>query len=212
MRLETPDDYRETENVMREAFWNVYSPGCSEHYLLHVMRGVPEYVPELAFLAVAGGRIVGAVAFLKSWILTDDGRRCEVLSMGPIAVLPEYQRTGIGRKLIAKARSVAAGMGHRAILLCGNPDYYPKVGFVAAGQYGIRTSENKYFAALHVCPLYAGALDGLAGRYYENEIYNVPPGEVEEFDRLFPEKERLEDTPSQKRFKEICAMQRDYEL
>ena len=210
IRLEQPADYREAEQVTREAFWNHYSPGCTEHYLLHIMRDSPRFVPELDFVAVADGRVVGSVVFMKSFILGDDGKRYEVLSMGPIAVLPTFQRKGVGRMLIEHARAAAKDSGYRAILLCGEPRYYTKVGFTAAEQFGIRTSENKYFAALHVCPLYADALNGVAGRYFEDELYNVDEAAAEAFDAGFPPKERLSGTPTQRRFEEVFAMQRDY--
>ena len=209
IRLEQPADYRETEQVVREAFWNYYSPGCTEHYLLHIMRGSPRFVPELDFVAVADGRIIGSVVFMKSFIWGDDGKRYEVLSMGPIAVLPAYWRKGVGRRLIEHARTSAQEAGYRAILLCGEPRYYTKVGFTAAEHFGIRTSENKYFAALHACPLYPDALKGVAGRYFEDEIYNVDEAAAEAFDAHFPPKERLSDTPTQRRFAEVFAMQRD---
>lgn len=210
LRLEQPSDYRTSENVMREAFWNVYSPGCSEHYLLHIMRRSPNYVKELAYVAVLDGKIVGLVAFMKACILTDGGRKVDVLSMGPIGVLPECQNMDIGRRLIEQAKEEAARLGYRAILLCGEPRYYSKVGFVAAEQYGVRTAENKYFAALQVGSLYDGALDGASGRYFEDEIYNVDEAQVAAFDSLFPAKERIEGTPTQRRFAEVCAMQRDF--
>lgn len=209
IRLEQPTDYREAEEVMREAFWNYYSPGCTEHYLLHIMRDSPHFIPELDFVAIADGRIMGSVVFLKSFILGDDGNRYEVLSMGPIAVLPASQRKGVGRMLINHARNVAAANGYRAILLCGEPRYYTKVGFTAAEQYGIRTSENKYFAALHVCPLYADALKDAAGRYFEDEIYEVDERAARAFDADFPPKERLSGTPTQRRFEEVLAMQKE---
>ena len=210
IRLEQPADYRETEQVMREAFWNYYSPGCTEHYLLHIMRGSPNFIPELDFVAVADGKIIGSVVFLKSFILGDDDKRYEVLSLGPIAVLPAYWRTGIGRMLIGHARAAAQASGHRAILLCGDPRYYTKVGFTAAEQFGIRTSENKYFAALHACPLYPDALKGVAGRYFEDEIYNVDETAAKAFDAHFPPKKRLSGTSTQRRFEEVFAMRRDY--
>ena len=144
LRLERPEDYRESEEVMKEAFWNHYTPGCDEHYLLHIMRDSPNFVPELDYVAISEGKIVGIVVFLKSFILADDGSKKEVLSMGPIAVLPQYQRMGIGRKLITHTCDLATQMGYRAILLCGEPNYYSKVGFVAAEQFGIRTAENKF--------------------------------------------------------------------
>ena len=92
IRLEQPSDYRETENVVREAFWNRYSPGCMEHYLLHVMRGSSNFVHELNYVAVSEEKVIGEVAFQKAFIVGDDGTRHEVLSMGPVA-LPR-QRCG----------------------------------------------------------------------------------------------------------------------
>lgn len=112
--------------------------------------------------------------------------------------------------LIGHARAAAQASGHRAILLCGDPRYYTKVGFTAAEQFGIRTSENKYFAALHACPLYPDALKGVAGRYFEDEIYNVDETAAKAFDAHFPPKKRLSGTSTQRRFEEVFAMQRDY--
>lgn len=210
IRREQPADYREAERVTREAFWNYYSPGCTEHYLLHIMRNSPSFIPELDFVAVTDGKIIGSVIFMKSFILGDDGHRHEVLSLGPIAVLPAFQRQGVGRKLIEHARAAAQEAGYRAILLCGDPAYYSKNGFTAAEQFGIRTSDNKYFVALQACPLYTDALKGVAGRYFEDEIYQVDEAAAMAFDAGFPQKERRSDTPTQRRFEKIAAMQRDY--
>ena len=107
IRLERPEDYHAAEELMREAFWNVYEPGCSEHYLLHIMRKAPCFVPELDFVAEADGRVVGQVVFVKARILGDDSKCYEVLSLGPIAVYPSLQRKGIGRALIEHARNAA---------------------------------------------------------------------------------------------------------
>lgn len=140
IRLEQTSDYRETEEVVREAFWNVYSPGCTEHYLLHTMRGSSGFVRELDFVAESGGRIIGAAVSQKGYILGDDGNRYGVLTLGPIAVLPSFQHRGTGRALIEHTRAAAAEKGYRAILLCGDPEYYRNVGFTAAEHYGIRMS------------------------------------------------------------------------
>ena len=210
IRLEQPADYRETEEMVREAFWNLYSPGCSEHYLLHVMRNSPGFVHELDFVACSEGRIVGSAVFMESYILGDDGARHGVLTMGPLAVLPSMQRKGIGRMLTGHARTAAAEKGFRAIILCGDPGYYRKIGFTEAERYGIRTSGNKYFAALHVCPLREDAMTGLSGRYFENGIYSVDDAEAAAFDRQFTSRELIAGTPSQKRFEEVLAMQKDY--
>ena len=209
LRTTQPADYLDTEHVTREAFWNQYAPGCCEHYLLHTMRQAPAFMRELDFVAVAEGRIVGNAVCVKASILTDGGQRYnDVLTLGPISVLPAFQRRGIGRKLITHTRTVATSMGYRAILLCGDPAYYTQVGFTAAECFGIRTSDNLYAAALHACPLYEGALADAAGRYYEDSLYYIDLTLAETFDRQFPPLEKLEGTPSQKRFEKIVAMQK----
>ena len=143
LRIEQSSDYHETENITREAFWNHYSPGCDEHYLLHIMRNHPKFVPELDIVAEHNNKIVGNVVCLKSFIMADDGNQYEVLSLGPISVLPEYQQQGIGGRMIALTKKLASEMGFRAILLCGDPDYYLRQGFIPAETLGIRTEDNK---------------------------------------------------------------------
>lgn len=208
LRLQQPADYRETEIVTREAFWNHFSPGCNEHYLLHIMRGSPAFLPQLDVVAVHNGRIVGNIVYMKAVIQGDDGKAYEVLSLGPISVLPEYQRKGVGRKLIAHTRRLACKMGFRAILLCGDPAYYGRQGFEAAERFGIRTADNMYAAALQACELYENALSGIKGRYIEDAVYEVDETAAAVFDRDFPAKEKISGTPSQKRFEEIVAMQK----
>lgn len=208
LRTEQPADYRETENVTREAFWNHFSPGCNEHYLLHVMRDNPAFVPELDLVAEYDGRIVGNVVCMKGVIQGDDGVKYEVLSLGPISVLPEYQRKGIGGRLIGRTRELAREMGFRAVLLCGDPDYYLYQGFVPAELLGIRTADDMYAMALHVCELYEGALSGVRGRYVEDSAYEVDEAAAEVFDREFPAKEKVRGTASQARFDEIVVVRR----
>lgn len=208
LRTEQITDYKETEFVTREAFWNHYTPGCCEHYLLHVMRGSPRFVKELDFVAVSDGKIIGNIVYMKSFIEADDGKEYEVLTMGPISVLPDFQRRGIASRLIEHTRALAAQMGFRAILLCGDPLFYSRVGFLPAEDFGIRTADNTYFRALHVCGLYDGSLNGLRGRYFEDEIYNIAPAKAADFDKGFPYKPIVTGTPSQKRFQEVAAMQR----
>lgn len=208
LRTEQPADYRETENVTREAFWNHFSPGCNEHYLLHVMRDSLAFVPELDLVAEHDGRIVGNVVCMKGVIQGDDGVKYEVLSLGPISVLPEYQRKGIGCRLIGRTRELAREMGFRAVLLCGDPDYYLYQGFVPAELLGIRTADDMYAMALHVCELYEGALSGVRGRYVEDSAYEVDEAAAEVFDREFPAKEKVRGTASQARFDEIVVVRR----
>lgn len=208
LRQEQPADYSETENVTREAFWNHYSPACSEHYLLHIMRDCPAFVPELDVVAVCDGKIVGNVVYMKSVIRADNGNSYEVLSLGPISVLPEYQRKGIGGRMIEYTRDIARRMGFAAILLCGDPDYYSRQGFLSAETFGIRTEDNMYADALQVCPLCENAMSGMKGRYIEDSIYQIDESAASDFDKHFPPKEIIVGTPSQKRFDEIVVKRR----
>lgn len=205
IRREQPADYATVEQVVREAFWNVYTPACTEHYLLHIMRDHPAFVPELDMLALVGEKIAGSVVYMRSFILACNGIRYETLTLGPIAVLPEYQRQGVGRSLISQSRELARRMGFRAILLCGDPDYYLGQGFVPAETYGICNSEGLYMEGLHACELYEGALADAGGRYHEEDIYNVDEAAAQAFDRQFPPKEIVVGTPSQRRFAEVVA-------
>jgi len=196
LRIEQSSDYHETENITREAFWNHYSPGCDEHYLLHIMRNHPKFVPELDIVAEHNNKIVGNVVCLKSFIMADDGNQYEVLSLGPISVLPEYQQQGIGGRMIALTKKLASEMGFRAILLCGDPDYYLRQGFIPAETLGIRTEDND------------NALANVKGRYIEDKIYQIDKSAANEFDKRFPPKEIVVGTPSQKRFNQIVVMQK----
>lgn len=207
-RTEQHSDYSETEHVVREAFWNHYSPGCCEHYLLHIMRDNPAFVPELDIVAECDGKIVGNTVCLKSVIKADNGKKYEVLSLGPISVLPGYQRKGIGGKMIERSKAIARQMGFRAILLCGDPEYYLKQGFIPAETRGIRSADNMYVTALHACELYPDALADAAGCYFEDPVYEIDEAKSAEFDKQFPYKELVSGTPSQLRFEQIVAMRR----
>jgi len=211
LRLETPNDYSAVENLTREAFWNLYFPGCNEHYLVHILRTSDVFVPELDFVAVVDDRIVGNIMYATSDIICDDGTKHEVLTFGPLCVLPEYQRQGIGAALVNHTKAVAAEMGYKAIFIYGDPEIYRHVGFVPAEDHQIRTKDNMYAAALQVYELQKGALTGIKGRFVEDAVYEVSEEATGEFDAQFPEKEKLSGTDSQKRFLELITMRRSPE-
>ena len=115
IRPESPNQFREVEALVREAFWNVYTPGCTEHYLLHVMRRSPNFVCELSLVALEDKAIVGQIAFTRAWIACDDGQNRQVLTLGPLSVHPAHQRKGIGKSLIERACAKACDMGFAAV-------------------------------------------------------------------------------------------------
>lgn len=208
-RPEQPSDYRETENITREAFWNHYEPGCNEHYLLHIMRENSAFVPKLDIIAIYDGKIVGNAVYCKSIIKADNGNEHEVLGLGPISVLPEYQNNGIGRRLIQYTRQIAKDMGFRAVFLYGDPEYYSRHGFVSAESFDIRTADNMYAEALQFCELYENALSDITGCYFEDKVYEIDTVAAAEFDKDFPLKGKVEGIPSQKRFLELVASRRE---
>lgn len=208
LRAERPQDYRETEDVTREAFWNNYAPGANEHYLLHTMRDDPAFLPELDIVALHEGKIVGNVVCVKAAVEGDDGKGYEALTLGPIAVLPEYQGQGIGGMLMEHVKGIARDHGYRAIFLLGDPEYYSRFGFVPSERYGIRMADDTYMAAHQVFELFEGALEGMWGRYFEGSVYEVDDAAAAEFDKGFPSKEKVAGTPAQKRFEELAAMKK----
>ena len=206
IRLEKPEDYSEVEQLTREAFWNLHEPGCCEHYLVHKLHSSDVLIPELAFVATDGEQIVGNILYSKSTIILDDWNKLEVLTFGPVSVLPAYQRKGIGSALINHTKHIAADMGYPAILIYGDPAYYSRVGFFPAEDYGIKTADGRYAAALQVCVLSEEAFSAVHGRFVEDSIFDINEEEAVNFDKGFPFKEKMSGTDSQKRFLEILSM------
>ncbi len=194
IRSEKTSDHRNTEDLVREAFWNVYRPGCSEHYVLHVLRDDPAFVKELNFVMEQHGRLIGQNIFVRTVINADDGRDIEVLTMGPICISPELQHKGLGRALLDYSVKKAREMGFGAVLFEGNINFYGKCGFDYARKFGIRYldlpdgADQSFFLCKE---LEEGFLDGVTGVYRTPQGYYVPDEEVEEFDKSFPPKQKL---------------------
>ena len=194
IRLEKKEDYRAVENLVRESFWNVYRPGCSEHYVIHVLRDEPAFVKELDFVMEQDGRLIGQNMFMRTIIEADDGRVIDVLTMGPICITPELKRQGCGKALLDYSLEKAAELGFGAVLFEGNIDFYGKSGFDYAGKFGIRYHDLPEGAnsSFFLCKeLVTGFLDGITGVYQTPQGYYVSDEEVDEFDRDFPFKEKL---------------------
>ncbi len=193
-RLEKKEDYRAVENLVRESFWNVYRPGCSEHYVIHVLRDDPAFVKELDFVMEEDGRLIGQNMFMKTFVDADDGRKIPVLTMGPICIAPELKRRGYGKALLDYSLEKAAAIGFGAVLFEGNIEFYGKSGFDFASRFGIRyhdlpeDADSSFFLCKE---LIAGYFDGITGVYRTPEGYYVKDCDVEEFDREFPPKEKL---------------------
>ena len=194
IRLEKKEDRSEVENLVREAFWNVYRPGCSEYLVIHMLRDDPAFVKELDFVMEQDGRLIGQNMFMETIIASDDGRVIPVLTMGPICITPELKRRGYGKKLLDYSLEKAAALGYGAVLFEGNIGFYGKSGFDYAGKFGIRyhdlpeDADASFFLCRELIP---GYLDSVTGVYQTPQGYYVSDEDVEEFDKSFPPKEKL---------------------
>ena len=194
IRLEKAEDYREVENLVRESFWNVYRPGCSEHFVIHVLRDDPAFVKELDFVMEQNGVLIGQNMFMRTVINADDGRVIPVLTMGPIGITPELKRKGYGKKLLDYSLEKAAAMSFGAVLFEGNIGFYGHSGFTYARSFGIRYhdlpegADDSFFLCKELIP---GFLDGITGVYQTPRGYYVDDADVEKFDQAFPHKEKL---------------------
>ena len=191
IRKETPADHREVENLIRESFWNVYRPGCLEHFVIHELRNDPAFVKELDFVMEQDGRIIGQNMFMRAEILADDGRKIPIMTMGPICIANDRKRQGYGKKLLDYSLEQAAALGCGALCFEGNIRFYGKSGFGYAREKGLRYrglpagADDSFFLCRELIP---GYLDGITGEYGPPRGYFVDEKRCEEFDRQFPPK------------------------
>ena len=194
IRLETPADHAEVENLVRESFWNVYRPGCLEHYVLHCLRRDKDFVPELDFVMEQDNRIIGQNIFVRACINADNGKQIPIMTMGPICIATDLKRKGYGKILLDYSMEKAKEMGAGALCFEGNIDFYGKSGFTYASEYGIRYhglpegADDSFFLCKELIP---GYLRGVTGEYTPPQGYFVDEDEAEAFDKGFSYKEKL---------------------
>ena len=194
IRNEKLEDRPAVENLIRESFWNVYRPGCLEHYVIHKLRDDEAFVPELNFVMVLDGKLRGQNMFMRANIKSDDGRDIPIMTMGPICIAPELKRKGYGKILLDYSLEKAKEHGCKAVCFEGNIDFYGKSGFIYAFDFSIRYhglpdgEDSSFFLCME---LEKGYLDGITGEYTTPQGYFVDENEVEEFDKSFPPKEKL---------------------
>jgi len=194
IRPELESDHRNVENLIRESFWNVYRPGCSEHYVMHVLRSDPAFVKELDFVMEKDGVLIGQNMFMKTVINADSGSDVDVLTMGPICITPDLKRKGYGKYLLDFCLEKATELGYGAVLFEGNIGFYGNCGFTYASEFGIRYhdlpegADSSFFLCRELIP---GYLKGITGIYQTPKGYYVDDSDVEAFDKAFPPKKKL---------------------
>ena len=215
IRIETPADYREVENLTREAFWNVYRPGCTEHFVLHCFRTNPDFIPELDFVMEEDGRIVGHVMFSKAELVLPDGSVKPSWTFGPICIHPDLKRKGYGLKLLQYALDKAREAGIGFLCMEGNIDFYSKAGFCLASKLGIHyhsepaDAEVPYFLAQELIPGWLASNGIDEATYCPPKGYFVAdadPVAFEAYEATFPAKEKDFQPGQLPQFCQSCGM------
>ena len=191
IRNETKDDCYDVELMVQHAFWNKYRLGCDEHYLVHKLRQDKDYIPELSRIALIDGKVIGCIMYSKASVI--DGKEVnEIITFGPLCVDPKWQGCGVGELLLRETMDLAANQGHKGIIIFGEPDYYPRIGFKTCDNFNITTSDGKNFDAFMGIELVKGAMKDIKGKFYESEVFeHLAKEEVEKFNNRFPQLQKM---------------------
>lgn len=182
IRNERETDYRRVEEITRQAFYNIYIPGCTEHYLVHKMRQHKDFLSDLDFVIEADGELIGNIMYTKAKLVDEAGNEKDILTFGPVCILPEYQRQGYGKKLLEHSFEKAAALGYDVIVIFGSPGNYVSRGFKCCKKYNVCLEGEAYPTAMMVKELKEGALDGRRWVYYGSSALEIDEQEAERFD------------------------------
>ena len=199
IRNEVEADYKTVENITRKAFWNLYAPGCDEHYLVHVMRSHEDFLSELDFVIEADGQVIGNIMYTKAKLIDETGEEKEIITFGPISIMPEYQRMGYGKLLLEHSFERAIQLGYDVIVIFGTPGNYVGRGFECCKKHNVCLENGVYPTAMMVKELIPDALDGRKCFYHDSPVMNVDPEKAQRYDEGL-EKMEKKFQPSQEEF------------
>jgi putative acetyltransferase len=190
IRKENDKDYKEVEQITRDAFWNLYIPGCTEHYLVHTMRSHKDFIPELSLVIENKGEIIGNIMYTKAKLLNKEQIEIPILTFGPLCIKKEYQRNGLGKKLMEHSFEIAISLGYSIIVIFGNPGNYVTSGFKSCARYGIFIEQELYPSAMIVKVLDSKSIPEGKWKYIQSDVLNIDHVQAELFDSAFPQKEK----------------------
>lgn len=199
IRNETEKDYKIVEEITRKAFYNLYVPGCAEHYLVHIMRRHKDFLPELDFVIELDGQVIGNIMYTRAELVDENGEIKEIVTFGPVSILPEYQRMGYGKILMEHSFEKASELGYDAIVIFGNPGNYVARGFKSCKKYNVCLEDGTFPSAMLVKELKPGTLDGRKWVYHDSEVMQLDEKEAQLFDDGL-EKMEKKYQPSQEEF------------
>ena len=190
IRLETKNDYYKVEELTREAFWNLYTPGCEEHYLCHILRDHKDFIKDLDYVAEIDGNVIASIMYTDSYLLSDDLEKVQIVSFGPLCVHPDYQRKGIGSALIEKTKSLVEKRNVPAIVIYGDPHNYCKHGFKNGIDYQVSNMDGEYPLGLLVLELQPGFFGKKEWKAKQSDVFIFDHEKAIELDKKFKEKEK----------------------
>lgn len=200
IRNEKEEDYRIVEKITKKSFWNMYVPGCCEHYLVHRMRSHEDFIPELDFIIEKDEKIIGNVMYTKAKLIDENKNEKKVLTLGPVCILPEFQRKGYGKILLNHSFEKAKDLGYDTVVLFGSPANYVSRGFKSCKRYNVSVHGGKFPAAMMIKELKENIFDGRKWTYYDSPVMNISEKEADIFDKNFEEKLEKKFKPSQEEF------------
>ena len=200
IRNEQPSDYAAVETILRQAFYNLYVPGCTEHYLAHLLRTHEDFVPELDFVLESDGEVIGSIMYTKATLTNEQGLQKQILTFGPVCIAPAHQRRGHGKRLIAHSLCRAAAMGYEAVVIFGSPANYVSSGFVCCKRHLVSTEDGRYPTAMMVRELVPNALQSHRWRYRGSPAMEFDNAEAQRYDDALPERLEKRVLPSQEEF------------
>jgi len=199
IRNEEKTDYKKVEEITRKAFWNLYVPGCVEHYLVHTMRSHKDFIPSLDFVIELDNEVIGNIVYTKAKLVDDKGLEKQILTFGPFCILPEYQRKGYGKMLLEHSFKKAVELGYDVIVIFGSPVNYVSRGFKSCKKYNVCIEDKIFPSSMLVKELKPNVLDGRQWVYYDSPVMRVDEKEVSKFDEKL-EKMEKKFQPSQEEF------------
>ena len=199
IRNEEQKDWEIVEKITRQAFYNIYMPGCVEHYLVHIMRGHEDFIPELDFVLELNGDVIGNIMYTKAKLINENGTEKDILTFGPVSILPDYQRMGYGKMLLEYSFQAAMQLGYDVIVIFGSPGNYISRGFKSCKKYNVCMENGKYPAAMMVKELFPHVLDGHKWIYHDSPVMAISEEEAERYDNTLEPLEKKQ-LPSQEEF------------
>jgi putative acetyltransferase len=199
IRNEEQKDRAVVDQITRQAFYNLYVPGCVEHYLVHIMREHEDFISELDFVLELNGNVIGNIMYTKAKLIDENGNKKDIVTFGPVSIHPAYQRMGYGKMLMEHSFRAATQLGYDTIVIFGSPSNYVSRGFKSCKKYDVCIENGKCPAAMMVKELVPHVLEGHKWIYQDSPVMAISEEAAKHYDDTLEPMEKRH-LPSQEEF------------